>query len=315
MKKIFIIISLISGMNINTLLSLELYKGENAISSGTGGAYTAGENTTQCLFYNPANFSSITKNYVSLSYNKYFSNLSSEVNLSTDEGYYPVDIYSQSISYIFPAKKIGGIGIFYSYFNFASLRTLSIFGISASTSISRFIHYTIPINFGITGKYIINKYIENNYNESFFKTNPDSVSAIAMDIGISAQPSHSLNIGAYAGNIFSSDIGVKYSDLIPREYRIGIKYQFFVKLLNNSPDKINIFSDFQYENKDYNIFIGSELFLNSFRIRAGLNFNYISFGIGYIYHSLIGINYSLNYLISNLDDTSFNHKINIYFNF
>ncbi len=306
------IIFLILMMSIN-VYGLKVYNPENAVSSGTGGAYNAALNNPEVMFYNPANFYDIKKNFMNISYNKYFANLNSETGLDSSSGYYSVDIASYNIAYIFPAGKFGGAGVYYYSMNFKDLQKVNVLGIGICANLSRYIKLYRDVSVGVIGKYIVNGYEQNSYNTSFFDENPTSVSGYSFDMGTFIKINPALQVGISGLNIIATSFGSKYDDAVLPEYRIGILYSMYISLIGQN--KFNILSDFSYSGADYNFFIGGELLVKSFKVRMGVNFNYADIGFEYEYNHFVGADYTINYMFSGISGFGLNHKMGLFVKF
>ncbi len=310
MKYFITLLLLFFSLNI---YGIKLYDSENAVSSGIGGAYTAVVNNPEVLFFNPANFYSVAKNYINISYNKYLANLTSEEGIDSSSGYYAVNLASYNISYIFPAGEWGGAGIFYSTMDFNSFQKFSILGVGVSAAVNKYMNFNKDLSVGVIGKYIVNNYDTTLYNSAFFEANPNSVSGYALDVGAFIKISPALQFGASGQNIVASDLGSKYDDEISAVYRFGIMYSLFIHI--SGENRLNIMADFKFDNNDYNAYSGAEIFFKNLKVRMGLNFNYLAFGVGYSYNELVGGTYTVNYVFSDVSSFPLNHKISLFVKF
>lgn len=310
MWKVIFIIFLLTEI----LTARDIITTDNAISSGIGGAFTAYNDVNEVLYYNPANFINVKKASISLNYNSFFNNLNIEKKIAEEQGYYSVNIYTINASYIGRFNKIIGIGGYYSYYYYSGLNKIEVINLSLCSSLKEILNINKRISIGAGIKYIINTYETTIYNEAFLQEYSSRSSGLAGDIGIGIGLNENLFAGFSIWNIVYSDIGIISEDRLVTHYRTGMKFILPYTLFWNS--KLKILADFDYFNKDYNIFLGTELQLNAPEvfIRAGINFNYVAFGLGYSYKN-ISVNYAFNYIITEIEGNIINNKIGLSFNF
>lgn len=298
--------------NTDKLFSYNFPVAENAISSGTGGAFTAYLDDPEVLAYNPASFARIRQTILHVNYNQYLTGLEKETGLTTEEGYYPVNIYSYSLQGITSLGAMGAVGLSYQSFNYSELNQLSVFGVSMSLPLSTIVKFHREFAFGVTGKYLHNKYMVDDYNRAFLTEYSAESTGFAFDLGGYASLMLDLKLGLSIINILSTDMGIQYEDTMDTHYRIGIKY-LFEKINFLGENKLVLLTDFDYSRLDYTLYTGAELeFIGTgIKLRTGINFLYLAFGAGYEYDSWVSVNYALNYYISGFDGLVLNHKMNL----
>ncbi len=305
-------ISIIFGLIIPVnILAYDTYSLDNASSSLLGGAYTAYENSPESLFYNPGSFSSLKKNAVHINFNKYLTGLESESGISSEDGYYPVDIFSYSLSMISSVNNKIAIGGYISSLNFYGLYGFHTFNISVSSGINDMLKINNKLGVGLGLKYYQKKYDPTPYNENYFIEYTSSLSGISLDFGLLYNAANDINIGLSFINFVSSDTGIEFKDKGVMHSKFGFKYSKNIFFIGRN--RINILMDFDYYNEDFSIAGGSELELLSsgMLIGIGINLNYASAGLGYTYNETLSLKYAMNYYITGFDGTTINHKMNL----
>lgn len=284
---------------------------ENAPSSGVGGAYTAFVNDPEVLFYNPAGFADVNENMINIDFNKYFTGFSSETGLGSSDGYYSVDIFSYSLAYIGPVKNLFALGGYVSSLNFSELYTFYTLGIAVSDEIGQYMGLERKLMIGASVKYHQAEYKSTPYNEDYFIDYSSTLTGFGLDTGLLYSVIDDLYMGFSLINLLSSDLGTQFEDKGVTHYKLGFMYTRSIQLIG--ANQINILMDFDYYEEDFNMALGCELKLTGMGlcVRSGVNLNYVSLGLGYLYNKLISVNYAVNYYISSMDQSGLNHKINL----
>jgi len=300
-KKIFLNILnyiLLIFLILKNLYSLVDYNITFANSASFASAGATLLNSTESMFFNPANLYNLDCSKFAIFYNKHFLGFESENSLNSEQGYYPVNINSYGISMITPITKIGGLGFAFTSLDFAQLSSLTVLFVNGSFNLNKILNLNKNLSTGISLKYFIQK-----YNATLWNNNSDTSSFISFDIGIFTILSENINFGFAIIDIFSTDSGISSVEKLPIKYRTGLSYIF---------KKFNIFADFEYYENEYNLMIGLLYkILKSLNLKAGINFYYTGFGLDWTFFENFKFNYAINYYFADFNANVFNHKISL----
>ncbi|MBN1622310.1 MAG: hypothetical protein JW871_06940 [Endomicrobiales bacterium] len=239
--------------------------------AGMGNAFTAISDDANALSWNPAGITKCKTKQGTFMFDKPFYGLE-EVNLSFSH-----------ITYVHPlgfATLGGGIQNFT-----ADQYTENTYFVSFAQDMGRYFpSFAEDVSLGLNLKYLYHKYTldERTRDDAVFASG-NSVGAIGVDFGMLFRPLYTvlkndlpLSLGLTLKNLNSPDVGLKDTDKVPMETRIGLAYTFpwFISSLDvGSRDKYTT------------VYFGVESnpFFNSILVRGGANSNEINLGFGYIF--------------------------------
>ena len=286
------------GEQIGTTSASFIKVGAGARPTGMGEAFTAVSNDINAIQYNPAGIANLRRNELSLIHIEWFQELRYEV-----------------LTYGFPIKNSGVIGIYILYFWTEKMEKLDETGSSSGeyfrvTGINGILSYAtepfekVPLRAGCNLK-IIQESLEDVNSSSF-----------AFDIGLQYDLSKVITIGSSIQNISS---GMKYSDKefqVPKSTNIGMLINFYDSVDYKFLTTIDC--NFPNDSED-NIRVGIEYWFEKFVVRAGYKLKSggeelgalagLKSGLGYRTSFKKGLNYGLDYTFEILGDLGFSHRV------
>ncbi|MBU1075830.1 MAG: hypothetical protein KKH98_00965, partial [Spirochaetes bacterium] len=280
----------------------------SARATGMGGAFSSIADDVSSLAYNPAGLGLMDHLEALFTYSKPFAGVD-QVNLN----YY-------FFSFAMPVEDLGVLGIGYNDFKVTSLYQEYSFIFSYGLDLKSIIpRKVMQIVWGINVKYLYHGFTldQRSILDPVF-INGRGVGNVGIDSGIIVKKFigslPGLNAGLFIKNINEPDLGLYNEDKVMREYRFGISYD----INKNNKNKIQYTPslDISYRDEDLNISGGMEasFFKRLLSVRAGGNFNEITFGLGTAYEIKrmmeLQFDYAFQYPMG-LDGSSGSHQVSL----
>ncbi len=281
--------------------------GMNALQAGMGDASVCLFNTPQVLFSNPAGFAGIERSHVSIDYNLLMTGMENNQDLTSADGYFPVDMKSWSASFITPASGVGGLGISFASLSFTGLASYSRLGVSFSGFLPLPKEQGMRLSYGITGKYLFGNFSPEQYTEQYFQEVNSKFSGFSADFGLQLFLKEGIGFGLSIQDFVSSDMGIAYEDMAHRRVMGGVLYPF--QFGSKKEFGLMLLVDFDYVPGFANIKGGVEFEYKGVKLRAGANLLSIGMGLGYSFMEIFSIDYAVSHNISGLDGFVLDHKL------
>ncbi|MFH1784642.1 MAG: OmpA family protein [bacterium] len=239
--------------------------GWGARPTGMGGAFTALANDSNSIMWNPAGIAHVDRSELNLMYAKLFSGLDS------------VKLGLNYFSFIQPIKNAGVFGINWANFISTDQYREDTFVLSYAQKVFYSKDSWLEeVALGANLKYMGYRYTLDSYakTDPVFVSSGNDKSSFGFDAGIQIKPVDYLSVGLSVINLNQPDVGLKETEKLPVETRVGAGVFF--------SERTQAGFDISYLTDDLNFHVGLEHWLPTkvLALRCGANLQEIALGMG-----------------------------------